>query len=426
VTVDNLGDQATTDDGGPVADAAIVAPSDASFPPGITSLGAARPGADPNGAIPLSEPQSHFRRSRRWLVVAVIVAVIAGGAVVATVVSRNHGGTAAASNGIDNTYPTSTTTVTERSLSSQTQVGATLGYAGSYSAVNQAQGTFTALPAVGQVVPQGQTLYSVDATPVVLLYGSVPAYRTLSSGMTGADVEELNRDLVALGDATAAELSPTSTTFGAATATALKKLQAALGVTQTGTLTLGQAVFVPAALRVTSIAASLGGPAQPGQAAMQGTSTTRQVTIALDAAQESEVKVGDQVSIALPDNQNVPGVVSSVGTVATTSSGSGPGSGGGSATITVDVTPNDPSATGDLDQAPVEVSITTNTVPDALVVPVNALLALASGGYALEVVDPSGTHHLVPVTEGLFDNADGLVQVEGPGVAGQRIVIPAP
>ena len=32
------------------------------------------------------------------------------------------------------------------------QVSATLGYAGSYSVVNQAQGTVTSLPAVGQVV----------------------------------------------------------------------------------------------------------------------------------------------------------------------------------------------------------------------------------------------------------------------------------
>jgi len=92
----------------------------------------------------------------------------------------------------------------------------------------------------------------------------------------------------------------------------------------------------------------------------------------------------------------------------------------------VDVTPTDPAATGNLDQAPVTVSITTASVKDALVVPVDALLALAGGGYAVEVVSSSGLHSLVPVTLGLFDDADGLVAVTGSGLAaGQHVVVPA-
>jgi hypothetical protein len=59
-------------------------------------------------------------------------------------------------------------------------------------------------------------------------------------------------------------------------------------------------------------------------------------------------------------------------------------------------------------------------------VPVNALLALASGGYAVEMVDADGTHRLVAVSVGLFDDAEGLVQVSGRGLAaGQRVVVPA-
>ena len=73
-------------------------------------------------------------------------------------------------------------TVARQDLSSQTQVSATLGYAGSYSVVNQAQGTVTSLPAVGQVVTQGQVLYQVSGAPVVLLYGSTPAYRGAVGG----------------------------------------------------------------------------------------------------------------------------------------------------------------------------------------------------------------------------------------------------
>ena len=97
----------------------------------------------------------------------------------------------------------------------------------------------------------------------------------------------------------------------------VEKLQAALGVTENGTLGLGQAVFEPTAVRVTSVSATLGAPAQPGQPVLSATSTTRQVSIALDAAQQSEVAVGDKVTITLPNNQTTPGVISSVGTVAT-------------------------------------------------------------------------------------------------------------
>jgi hypothetical protein len=148
------------------------------------------------------------------------------------------------------------------------------------------------------------------------------------------------------------------------------------------------------------------------------------VTIDLNADQQGEVAVGDKVMITLPNNQTTPGTVTSVGTVATTPSGGG--SGNSSPTITVLVVPDDPTATGNLDQAPVQVSITTGSAKNAFVVPVNALLALSGGGYALEVVSPNGVHSLERVTLGLFDDADGLVQVSGPGVtAGQHIVVPA-
>ena len=73
-----------------------------------------------------------------------------------------------------------------------------------------------------------------------------------------------------------------------------------------------------------------------------------------------------------------------------------------------------------------QVSITTATVAGALIVPVDALLVLASGGYAVEVAGPDGARRLVPVTLGLFDDAAGTVQVSGTGLqAGQRVVVPA-
>src|SRR5207247_2413695 len=117
-------------------------------------------------------------------------------------------------------------------------------------------------------------------------------------------------------------------------------------------------------------------------------------------AEQTEVKVGDPVTITLPNGQTTPGRVSSVGSVA--SSGSGDS---GSTTIDVTVRLLRQAVAGTLDQAPVGVLITTATVRHALVVPVNALLALAGGGYAVEVVNAAGVHRLIPVSLGLFDDA---------------------
>jgi hypothetical protein len=172
-------------------------------------------------------------------------------------------------------------------------------------------------------------------------------------------------------------------------------------------------------VRVKSVTPTVGQAVQAGP--VLGVSSTRhQVTIALDAAQQAEVRVGDMATITLPDNSTTPGVVSSVGRVASS------GGSDGTPTIDVHVRLANQAVAGDLVQAPVNVSITTATVKQALVVPVNALLALAGGGYAVERVDAAGVHQLVPVTLGLFDDADGLVQVSGLGLhAGQRIVVPA-
>jgi multidrug efflux pump subunit AcrA (membrane-fusion protein) len=110
-------------------------------------------------------------------------------------------------------------------------------------------------------------------------------------------------------------------------------------------------------------------------------------------------------------------VISSVGKVA---SGSG-----SSATIPVYVRLTHPQAAGSLDQAPVTVNITTVSVPNVLAVPVAALLAQSSGGYAVEVTSAGGARHLVPVTVGIFDDTDGLAQVTGALTPGQHVVVPA-
>jgi hypothetical protein len=381
--------------------------------------------SEPGGAL-----GGRPRHRRPWIAAAVLAAVAAAGIVAGITDGYTGGGTG--SGGVsDNAYPISTATVTRQGLSSEIPVNATLGYDGSYTVVNQASGILTLLPLPGKVIAEGQVLYEVSGRPVVLLYGATPAYRSMSagtnSGMAGPDVRELNADLVAMGYASSSEIPAGSDVFSSWTTAGVEKLQSTLGVTANGTLGLGDVVFLPGAARITSVSAALGATVPAGQAVMSATSTARVVTVDLDSAQQSEVAAGDHVTITLPDNSVTPGVVASVGKVATPASPSAASpDNSGAATITVLVTPADPAATGTWDLAPVTVDITTASVRDALVVPVDALLALSGGGYAVEVLAADGVHHLVPVTLGIFDDADGLVQVSGSGLsAGAPVVVPA-
>jgi hypothetical protein len=368
------------------------------------------------------------RRWRAALVVIMVVAIVAAAIAVAGVWK----GTTAPGAGGAGAFKTSTAPVTRRTLVSQTQVNATLEDAGSYTIVNQASGTVTSLPMVGKTVRQGGVLYQVSGSPVVLLYGNVPDYRDMSEGLTGADVREFNSALIALGYTTRADvLEPRLGMgyFSAATAAAWEAYQTALGVTvPSAKVTLGQVVFLPTAAKISTWESAItpGVSAAPGVPLMTATSDVPVVTIALDTSQQAEVKAGDMVSVTLPRGNTTPGVVTSVGRVATTNATTH------ATTITVVVALKRPTQVRKLSAAPVTVSITTGVVRNALVVPVTALLAQpAQGagapgeGYAVEVAGAGG-HHLVPVSVGMIDNATGLVQVTGGRLAvGQRVVVPA-
>jgi HlyD family secretion protein len=327
---------------------------------------------------------------------------------------------------------TALATVEQRALTARSQMNGTLGYVDDADIASQVAGTITALPAVGQVIRQGEVLFAVDNTPVVLLYGSVPAFRDLPAGsstadLTGPDIQQLNAALVALGYASADDLDPTSNEWDWNTGEAVEDLQDALGVDDTGELTLGQVVFAPGPVRVTAAPTELGAPIAAGDTALETSSTTPVVTVELEVARQTEIRQGDTVAVTLPNNTTTEGVVYSVGTVATTPEGSEEeGSEDADPRITVIIALSDPSVAGTLDEAPVLVAITTATVKNALVVPITSLLAMAGGGYAVEVDDGAGIRRLVPVTLGLFDDSLGLVQVTDTELqVGQQVVVPS-
>jgi putative peptidoglycan binding protein len=151
-----------------------------------------------------------------------------------------------------------TASVTRRTLSESSTVDGTLGYGATQELYDRLGGTFTWLPAVGDVIGRGGTLWRIDDLPIVLMYGSVPAYRTLEQGMSdGPDVSELNRNLIDLGYDPYGAISDYAS-FSEATVAAVKRWQKANRLPETGEVELGRVVFVPGARRVTDVKVTLG------------------------------------------------------------------------------------------------------------------------------------------------------------------------
>ena len=362
---------------------------------------------------------------RRWRAAAVAAPIVAAGVTAGIVLSGPPGRPAppAAAAVTLGSAP-----VVRTDLVNTVQVGGSLGYAGSYTIVNQTAGTaYTALPPPGATIRRGQALYEVDGTPVTLFYGATPEWRALSAGVAaGPDVAQLDRNLIALGYGAGLVVSDY---FTGATAYAVELWQAARGLPVTGTVPLGQVAYAPGPLRITGVTPVPGSPPQPGTSVLTATSPVPVVIADVPVGQEYLVKAGDSVTVTLPDGASTtPGVIASVASVASAgnpgpSPGAGPGSGTSQDTVQVTVRLIRPGAAGHLDQAPVSVNIVSAQARDVLAVPVSALVALAGGGYAVDVVQGSAVH-LVAVQTGLFSQT--LVQVSGAGLAaGMNVEVPS-
>jgi hypothetical protein len=363
-------------------------------------------------------------RRRLVFICAVLGAAVAGS--VATIAVRG-GTTTPATAGLP---PVSTATVMRTNLATTALTAGTLGYAPTDPVVNRVAGTYTALPSPGTTVVPGGTLYRVDDLPVVLMTGTVPAWRPFAVGMTdGPDVTELQAGLIALGDARGLLSGPTGR-FAAATMDAVERWQTADGYPADGQVPVGQVVFLPGPVRVGAANVSIGQAASPGDVPYQSTTATRMVTVPVDP-NFPPVNVGEPVSIVLPTNATTPGRITAIGPPPPGSGGaqgsSNSGSGSGSsqqpqASAILTVTPDRPGDTGTASGVAVQVSLTTQSATDVLAVPISALLALAGGGYGVEVLGPSGAHHLVGVTTGIFTGSQ--VQVTGTGLdVGTKVVV---
>jgi peptidoglycan hydrolase-like protein with peptidoglycan-binding domain len=360
---------------------------------------------------------------KRWALAAAAVLVVATCGVVA-VSGAEHPTAAVPAPAAD------TVKVELGELSAMVSQGGTLTYrarsdGSPYAVINQARGVYTKLPDSGDKVGCGGVLYRVNDKPVVLLCGTVPAYRGLHIGMKGRDVRQLNHNLHRLGYDTDAHvrIEPGANAFTSKTEQALKVLQLKKGIGATGRLATDDAVFLPEAVRIERVTGQVGGSAGPGAPVLRATSDTLHVQVNLDPSQQGEVEKGDRAEVTLPGNTPVSGRVVGFGRVAQTPAGQG--SEAADATIPTFISLDHPARARGLDQAPVQVDITTKGVDSALSVPVTALVGKSGGGFAVEVVRAGGRRELVAVELGLFDTGGGRVQVEGDLRAGDSVVVPS-
>lgn len=305
---------------------------------------------------------------------------------------------------------TTVASVERRDLVDRDSLDGTLGYAGESTIDAGVSGVLTRIPDAGSVIARGHSLYDVAGKPAAfLLYGDLPAWRDLTPWMSdGEDVRQLERNLRALGY----DPGEVDDDWDGDTTAAVEDFQDDRGLEETGTLKLGTIVFRPQATRIAAAKAAVGDTLAPGRPLADVSSTRRVITVNLDARRQRIAKVGEKVTVEMPEGGTAGGRISDVGTVATAASRDA------DPTIEVTVELRGKGARGTrLDQAPVSVGFAVEQRDGVLAVPVKALVARQGEGYAVETT--SG--RFIGVEPGLY--ADDWVEVSGAGLReGMKVV----
>jgi peptidoglycan hydrolase-like protein with peptidoglycan-binding domain len=308
--------------------------------------------------------------------------------------------------------PAATAVVELGTISATDSWDGTIDHGQPFTVKNSAEGTITRLVDQGKTVKRGDELYRVNEQPVTLLYGQVPMYRDLGVGDTGVDVKQLETNLAKLGHTgfTADDQ------YTAATAAAVRSWQGDIGAEQTGRVARGDVVFVQDGGRVDALRADVGDAARPGMPILDITGSEQVVSLEVAVNDRNRFDVDTEVTVVLPGGDEVAGTVSKMAVVQVRSEGQE----GATESIAQVEIALDEQVGAELVGASAEVIVAVDERTDVLIVPINALLALAGGGYGLEVVGDGGTISIVAVTTGLF--ADGKVQVSGDEIAEGDVV----
>ena len=365
--------------------------------------GAAESEAD-DAEVDESDAVGTRRRRRRLVWPALGLAVIAAGVGAWLWAANDSDGSSTTATG-----PVATAAV-ERGTISATQTWDGTLEPGQRSTVTAGgQGAITRLAEPGQQIKPGDELYRLNEQPVVLLDGEVPMFRDLAPGDTGADADQMKANLQALG-------------YGGFTAEAVRDWQQDIGAAPTGVVSSTQVVFLPQARRVDTLHVGVGDRVPPGAPVVDVTGTKQVVSLEAPTDDRDLLDGGTEVTVVLPDGAELPGTV---GTATVFEPAPAPGEGGeggapeAEAMVQAEVALEE-NAPDELVGSPVDVVVETEERSGVLLVPVNALLALAEGGFGLEVVDEDGTSAIVPVDTGLF--ANGKVEVSGDGIAEGTVV----
>jgi hypothetical protein len=306
-------------------------------------------------------------------------------------------------------------TALRKDLVEDSDVDGTLGFGTAENLPNLVSGVVTWLPEPGQVMGFGDVLYEIDDRPVFLFEGETPMYRPLNGRTSdGSDVRHLEELLVALGHADEGSLD-VDDDFTPATANAIEAWEAAIGVEETGAVSLGTLVYRTEGFRVSAVNVSLGQQVNGGSI-LSVTATERVVTVPLDTSLAGLLEEGQFVEVELADGTMVDGEVTVVSDVAVTD-GQGPNA---SSSVEVEIVLAEGGAV--VDESPVAVRVEEVLERDAIVVPIASLLALAEGGYAVEVVEGDGSVRLTGVSLGTFLGNE--VSVTGDVEPGDRVVVP--
>lgn len=337
---------------------------------------------------------------KRWLIACLVVAGLAAGA---TFVATRH--SAGREPVTPETVAVETAKLERRTLSTVTSMPGALGFGAARPLSGHTEAVVTWLPAAGATIRRGGQLFRANDQPVTLFYGGLPLFRPIATaGMKGRDVRIIVDNLRALGYRTGPQRSREEGELTPGLVAAIKRWQKDLERPVTGTIAVGDVEVQSGAVRVESIAVQPGSPANAQL--MTVTSTRKVITVAAEPADAATVRRGGRVTVSLPDDRTVKARVLAVGRNVV-SSDEGPA--GGSPKLTVTVTVDDPASLAKLDTAEVTVNFPGRTRKDVLTAPIEALVALSEGGYAVQ-----GPNGLVAVKTGMF--ADGWVEITGDGL----------
>lgn len=348
-------------------------------------------------------------RRRRIAAGVALTALVAAAAV--GVVWKIRESQAATADAAADTPQLKFTAVVTRDIARATSLDGTVGHGTPIPLAIAGSGTLTELPAVGSTIASGQRLAEVDGRPVVLLTGTRPVWRELAAGVDdGEDVRQLEQALSDLGFGSSS--LDVDDEWTSATTSAVKLFQKWMGMEVDGRLALGEVVFAPSDVRIDSVGGHLGDEASA--AAIEVTGDQQLVLAKASPADSDLVAAGTRVEIELPSGRTVPGTVFAVGAPTSDDSGT---------SLPVTVVADSPLDA--VDGLGVDVEITDVAVADATAVPAASLLALAEGGYAVELQDATTTTgtRLVGVEVGAFDD-DGWVQITGEVHPGDQVVVP--